>query len=473
MKSRLGLFSAMLAMISLVCSCSNGIFVPTSTSEKNESIDTNSSNTHEDFKTNIQSVELKVGETKKINVTRKPIDALGDVVWSVEDETIAAVTSQYGGLQASITALKVGSTTVKAQIDGTDHILSISIDVVDVISTPSITLDSDSKDVKENASFSISASLHGGITYDDLDWSVGDESILDLVSTSSGTANLRALSIGDTYVRAECKSVSSVYDECLVHVAANYTSGWPVISENAGNYYSSIDFTKSPSNLLSDLNALNKKNKKSNSYDDLGEILSYTQADPKNESNVILIYTSESRKYTGISGTNINREHVWPNSRGAGKSGPGADPFNITLADAKENGGRGNNVYGEKSDSSCYYVESDLWKGSCARSVMYTHMAYYAQNGLVLNDDPSYTKNSSKNMGKISVILKWEVENPVDNSTIYEMRRNDRTQEKVNNRNPFVDIPGLSLYLYGGYTSTTKSIYRKYASQFGLNPDMY
>ena len=53
------------------------------------------------------------------------------------------------------------------------------------------------------------------------------------------------------------------------------------------------------------------------------------------------------------------------------------------------------------------------------------------------------------------------------------MIRNNRIQDKINNRNPFVDIPGLGFYLYGGINSGTKNIYHTYASQFGLDPTMY
>ena len=102
---------------------------------------------------------------------------------------------------------------------------------------------------------------------------------------------------------------------------------------------------------------------------------------------------------------------------------------------------------------------------------MYEHVAYQ-HLGLVLNEDPSYKKGSSKNMGKISVLLKWDALNPVTSSE-YEMIRNNRIQDKINNRNPFVDIPGLGLYLYGGINSGTKNIYHTYASQFGLDSTMY
>lgn len=46
----------------------------------------------------------------------------------------------------------------------------------------------------------------------------------------------------------------------------------------------------------------------------------------------------------------------------------------------------------------------DEWKGACARSVMYEHVAYQ-HLGLVLNEDPSYKKGSSKIWARFQFFL--------------------------------------------------------------------
>lgn len=135
-----------------------------------------------------------------------------------------------------------------------------------------------------------------------------------------------------------------MYDECLIHVVENVPVTWPSISSDAGNYYSSIDFTLEPSKLLTALNSLNRRMKNPCSYKNATEVLKYAEEDPEKPGNVILIYTSESRKYDK---STVNKEHVWPQSRGL--SGEAyADPHMLHLADSKENGARGNDIYGEK-----------------------------------------------------------------------------------------------------------------------------
>lgn len=442
MKSSIKKIFSIFYISSLLFSCGNGYLTNSSfnsddhgsTNQTTQTNPSDSSKTEDDFfALNKYSVEVEVGKTVKINVAKKP-DIDGDVIWS---------------------------------IDGTDFIKTVSLTVLSdgSIKVPSIDLN-DSMTMKIGMTSSIDATIKN-INSNDISWSVGDSSIVSIESYSGATINLKAKSIGDTYVRAEWNNDSSVYDECLIHVVENVPVTWPSISSDAGNYYSSIDFTLEPSKLLTALNSLNRKMKKSCSYKNATEVLKYAEEDPEKPGNVILIYTSESRKYDK---STVNKEHVWPQSRGL--SGEAyADPHMLHLADSKENGARGNDIYGEKTDSKCYYVEMDEWKGACARSVMYEHVAYQ-HLGLVLNEDPSYKKGSSKNMGKISVLLKWDALNPVISSK-YEMIRNNRIQDKINNRNPFVDIPGLGLYLYGGINSGTKNIYHTYASQFGLDPMMY
>lgn len=395
-------------------------------------------------------LELSVGRSGTIIASTSTDFAIS---WAIDDASMATLTPSYDSLTCTIKATKRGFTYIRASFsDGTDeNVAKLYV--------------SDTKNAYIGTSFEIEANITD-VDASALVWSVGNESIVSIENTSGSKATLKPLEVGDTYVRAENSLDSSIFDECLIHVTEKAVTSWPVISDDAKDYYSSIDFTQSPSNLLTSLNALNRNKKKTNNYDATWEILSYAQADPNNESNVILIYSSESRAFNK---NNINREHVWPNSRGVGKSGPGSDPHMLHLADTKENGDRGNNVYGNGSNST-YYVKKDEWKGACARAVMYTHVGYQ-HTGLVLNDS---TANNKNNMGQLSVILEWEVKNPVKiNEVPYEMFRNNRIQERVNNRNPFVDIPGLSLYLYGGFNATTKTLYHQYAASFGLDPSMY
>lgn len=48
-------------------------------------------------------------------------------------------------------------------------------------------------------------------------------------------------------------------------------------------------------------------------------------------------------------------------------------------------------------------------------------------------------------MGRLSVLLEWNEEDPVD---AFEEQRNSRVYEYQGNRNPFIDFPDLAQRLY-------------------------
>lgn len=303
-------------------------------------------------------------------------------------------------------------------------------------------------------------------------WEI-DSSLADIaLSFHNFVGEITAKKSGTTTLTVSLKGLD-VSTSIPVTIEGNFNqSSWPVISSEAKDYYSSIDFTQSPSSLLISLGTYNRKMKKSSLYGAANKILSYAEEDPNNKGNVLLFYSGESRKYdpTNASATSVNKEHVWPRSRGIKEDNQAdGDPHNLHLADAKENQSRGNKVYGESTNTRTFYVDNPIYQDQASRSAMYMQLTYF-RSGLVLDDDPGFISNASKNMGMISSLLKWEVTNPV---TSFEMRRNNRIQENIQNRNPFVDIPGLSLYLYGGINEKTKEIYRIHASDFGLDPTMY
>lgn len=373
-----------LSLISLVASCAGRENVSSiQSSNISSKEDTSSSSVNKEIKLNVSSLSLKVGETKRVNITSLP-ETNEVPVWEI-DESLADVSLSFNNYVGEIRAKKKGETNLTVSLRSIDASVSIPVTI------------------EEN----------------------------------------------------------------------DFPSTWPVISPEAKDYYSSIDFTKNPSDLLISLGSYNRSKKKNSSYSAANAILAYAQEDPNKKGNVILFYTGESRAYdsSNPNASSVNKEHVWPRSRGIknGDSQADGDPHNLHLTDSKENSSRGNNVYGDTKTSNTFYVSNPIYQGEASRSSMYMQLTYY-KSGLILNDDPSYKSGTSKNMGMISTLLKWDVSNPV---TSFEERRNNRVQEKVNNRNPFVDIPGLSLYLYGGTNDKTKEIYHQYASQFGLNPDLY
>ncbi len=64
---------------------------------------------------------------------------------------------------------------------------------------------------------------------------------------------------------------------------------------------------------------------------------------------------------------------------------------------------------------------------------------------LTLNDDKS-TSTAYKTMGMLSVLLEWNIQDPVDE---FEMHRNEILYSYQGNRNPFVDYPELADLIWG------------------------
>lgn len=229
MKSSIKKIFSIFYISSLLFSCGNGYLTNSSfnsddhgsTNQTTQTNPSDSSKTEDDsFALNKYSVEVEVGKTVKINVAKKP-DVDGDVIWSIDDTSKARLSPKYNGLMVEVFGLEEGSSIITASIDGTDFIKTVSLTVLSdgSIKVPSIDLN-DSMTMKIGMTSSIDATIKN-INSNDISWSVGDSSIVSIESYSGATINLKAKSIGDTYVRAEWNNDSSVYDECLIHVVEN------------------------------------------------------------------------------------------------------------------------------------------------------------------------------------------------------------------------------------------------------------
>ena len=140
-----------------------------------------------------------------------------------------------------------------------------------------------------------------------------------------------------------------------------------------------------------------------------------------------------------------NREHTWPNSRGSGKSGPGADPFIIRPTLTSENSDRGNLFYGntrsnEWDPASCGFEAA---RGESARVILYAATMYY-KDGLSLSNNPSDATNL-KTMGTLSTLLTW---NNTYAPTPVEIQINNYLSNNGYGRNPFVDHPEYASYIW-------------------------
>ncbi|EAQ65863.1 extracellular ribonuclease [Marinomonas sp. MED121] len=235
----------------------------------------------------------------------------------------------------------------------------------------------------------------------------------------------------------------------------------------SGDYYDSVT-NLSGASLKAALQDLLEVNHTKLSYSEVWDALQYTDEDPDNTSNVILLYTRRSHDksdrdgQTGFDNQSWNREHVWPKSLGfASTSQYGyTDIHHIRPADKTVNSSRSNKDYDEggsaQGEAADTYATSESFepmddiKGDVARMIFYMDVRYDGSDGnmsdlYLVNNTSSETGDSF--FGVICTLYTWHQEDAVDAN---EMRRNDRIQEWQGNRNPLIDHPEWVAEFYSG-----------------------
>ncbi|MBL6449627.1 endonuclease [Fulvivirga sp. 29W222] len=209
---------------------------------------------------------------------------------------------------------------------------------------------------------------------------------------------------------------------------------------------------------------------------DVWDILKETDRDPNNPNNVIGIYSNFSMnaalEYN--SGDGWSREHVWAKSRGdfGTTLGPGTDVHHLRAADISTNSARSNRTFAECSElyvdgsgtyqgATASYTSSTsfVWKprnevkGDIARMIFYMATRYEGFNGepdLEIVDYVVDAADKSPLHGKLSDLLAWHNEDPVDN---LERQRNDIIYGYQQNRNPYIDHPEYVGLIWGEVSS--------------------
>ncbi len=205
---------------------------------------------------------------------------------------------------------------------------------------------------------------------------------------------------------------------------------------------------------------------------DVWDILKKTDQDTTNPDNVILFYTGWSvnaaQEYNN--GKGWNREHVWAKSRGdfGTSPGPGTDLNHIRPADISVNSARNNRSFDTCSvpyldngvPTGCYTSTTQwVWQprkavqGDVARMIFYMATRYEGENGepdLHVVDYLPAKKDKSPVQAKLSILLKWNQSDPVDN---FERHRNDVVYSYQHNRNPFIDHPEYVNRIWGRDTT--------------------
>lgn len=229
-----------------------------------------------------------------------------------------------------------------------------------------------------------------------------------------------------------------------------------------GNYYDSIDSSLTGSNLRSALNTLNtQKRKRMITYGGFKEFYKYSEIDWNGttpEGKMIGFYDNALVNNYWDSQATWNREHVWPNSLG-GSSVEG-DAHMTRPTSVSINSGRGNSYYAASGayDPGQYDVN---YRGVAARIIFYCAIA---DTNLNIIDA---TKGGSNQMGKLSDLLKWNLQYAPNRSKDAALAlRVEQNRNQIigietrgqGNRNPFIDHPEYACKIWGSTNSTTKQI---------------
>lgn len=222
------------------------------------------------------------------------------------------------------------------------------------------------------------------------------------------------------------------------------------IPPTAGDYYKDAE-GKQGQTLKTALHDI-IKNHKVLSYDAVWAALRETDEDPNNPNNVILFYSkvSSPKSNNGGNTTNWNREHVWAKSHGnfGTSNGPGTDIHHLRPTNVQVNSSRGNLDFdnGGSPVSGCNgclktgssFEPPDSVKGDVARMLFYMATRYEKGDKVDLELNNNLNNGSAPYHGKLSILLQWHNQDPVD---AFEANRNNVIYSIQGNRNPFIDNP--------------------------------
>ncbi len=233
-----------------------------------------------------------------------------------------------------------------------------------------------------------------------------------------------------------------------------------------GNYYSSITSTDKET-LISELNTLINTGYNKYSYSNQSSNLKIT--DSYDGNYVECLYSGERMDKDNI-GSNAgqwNKEHIWAKTYGFNnKDNPDSyqaysDIQMLRVTESSINGKRSDKYFDDVISSNSSYgclwtdaafVPRDEVKGDVARIMFYMTVMYNDDTlNLELTDDVNLINSSAKQLGgtaylgKLSTLLKWAAEDPVDER---EISRNNAVYSIQNNRNPFIDHPEYAYYIF-------------------------
>lgn len=251
----------------------------------------------------------------------------------------------------------------------------------------------------------------------------------------------------------------------LLFLSIFFFSIYAAIGQIPAGYYDSVDGLTGDA-LKTELNNIIDGHTEL-SYTAVKEALKVTDEDTLNSSNIICFYTGWSYGKddfdTGTYGW--NREHVWSKSHGDFGDNPpeGTDIHQLRPTDESVNSAKNNRdfdigvtQYIDNSGPTQCYTDSDIWeprdevKGDVARIIFYMATRYEGENGekdLEVVDYVDAAPLKEPLYGKLSTLLQWHINDPVDD---WEIDRNNIVYNTYQgNRNPYVDHPEYVNSIWG------------------------
>ena len=256
---------------------------------------------------------------------------------------------------------------------------------------------------------------------------------------------------------------------------SNVESSIPLGYYSQAEGKSGIDLKESIHQIIANHNVFPYTSSNTDTWD----ILQLSDQDPLNNENMILVYTERSQdklyrdgsgNYSSFENGNgtqnnaWNREHIWPKSHGFPDEDDNAytDVHNLKPSDRSVNSSRGTKDYdfggSQHSEATDCLTDSDSWepsdsvKGDIARILFYMVVRYdpgydHNNNSFDLElVDYTTPNNNDPILGKLSSLIQWHYDDPVDD---FEINRNEIIYEFQENRNPFIDHPNLVNFIWG------------------------
>ncbi|MBX7246339.1 MAG: endonuclease [Candidatus Sumerlaeaceae bacterium] len=256
----------------------------------------------------------------------------------------------------------------------------------------------------------------------------------------------------------------------LALVVASLASSALAIAGTPLTYYATADGTNGTT-LRDSLTTIVTTGDSAVLYGNTEAAVDYTDQDPGNSSNIILMYSGASRAKTQFGGTqdgnpatgNWNREHIFPQSFFNSNEPMLSDLHALMPTDADTNStGRNNKYYDNLTGSPTTDTQGNRWnsaafevtaaqRGDAARAALYMDLRYSGASGepdLYVDDTTSPAPGTGDfRMAVKTTLLGWHLSDPPD---AFERTRNSKVYNKQGNANPFVDHPEYVSTIFGG-----------------------